>query len=381
MKKTILLFAAIMMAAVTFAQTPTVSASSVTFRFCETTTETISELVFPSEFPFTVTFSDGSQKTYQDFGTYIETTTNDRGCDNIVTVQLKQRKYVAPGLFSVAADKKVCFAKGNLQYCASPNGENITHATKDGTANGIWRMAENATDYVGGHSSMSYVLNGNVFEGGKQCSNNDRSANYTGWIDLFCYGCSGKNTSYQPYSTSVYSPYKNQKNEYDFGWYNAISNAGNQPGHWYMLTEKEWGYLLGSRKYNTTNGTISITNSGSNPYFQATIDGVNGCIIMADGFVKPQDITINISSTNTYTASQWEAIEKAGAIFLPKAGSYNNSSQYTSDKCYYLLHTDASTQGNVRYRWEVNNSNATNTSDATAEAVRLVIDPNDEILK
>ena len=73
------------------------------------------------------------------------------------------------------------FSKGNLQF----NAVQGTHKRADGTyAQGTWRFAEHQYDYIGQ-------------------SNDNRSATYPEWIDLFCWGTSGYNNKY-PYMTSYY---------------------------------------------------------------------------------------------------------------------------------------------------------------------------------
>ena len=130
------------------------------------------------------------------------------------------------GLFSVSANKKVYFSKGNLQYQASTN---------------TWRFAENQWDRIG-------------------TGNSNISSSNTGWIDLFGWGTSGYNhgaTCYQPWSTSTtcsnYYAYGSSTNHLynstgkaDWG-YNAILNGGNQEKQWRTLTggdNGEWEYLL-----------------------------------------------------------------------------------------------------------------------------------------
>ena len=51
---------------------------------------------------------------------------------------LAYARLATPGLFIVAANKKVIISQGNLQF----NPSQGTHATAEGTASGIWRFAE-----------------------------------------------------------------------------------------------------------------------------------------------------------------------------------------------------------------------------------------------
>ncbi len=59
--------------------------------------------------------------------------------------------------------------------------------------------------------------------------------------------------------------------------------------------------------------------------------GVNGLVLLPDDWNCPDGITFNagygshsFSSQNIYTASKWQKLEDAGAVFLPAAG-YRNS--------------------------------------------------------
>lgn len=185
------------------------------------------------------------------------------------------------GLFTINADgDQVWFSQGNLQYQASTN---------------TWRFAENQYDYVGS-------------------GNQNVSTTYSGWIDLFMWGTGNNPTlhdHYGDYSTFV-----------DWG-VNAISNGGNQPNMWRTLSSSEWDYILNTR-YNA-----------ANRYGWGTINGVEGLIFLPDTWSLPEGCSFtagyhtvyyggggyaNIWNTNSYTLSQWAAMESAGAVFLPTTG-------------------------------------------------------------
>ena len=89
--------------------------------------------------------------------------------------------------------------------------------------------------------------------------------------------------------------------------------------------------------------TFNYHETGSHGYFEdhytphcapATVEGTPGIVLIPDGYVQPSGIDLNFpgdivyqssvgvyhnldSVTNTYTASQWTAMEQAGAVFLP----------------------------------------------------------------
>ncbi len=243
------------------------------------------------------------------------------------------------GVFTVAEGKTVAFASGNLQY----NAVQGSHLRADGTkARGTWRFAEHQYDYIGE-------------------ANKNISETYDGWIDLFGWGTSGyDNTAndpaarrYQPWESTTsrvkldsvlncdmyditgectweytysnynyygYGPSTNMVSKnlrgmsanYDWGVYNAISNAGNQAGLWRTLTEAEWNYLLNTR----TNAQYL--------WSPATVNGVKGIIILPDNYKKPASITwtpkANNWTTNTYTVDEWQLLEDLGSVFLPASG-------------------------------------------------------------
>lgn len=220
------------------------------------------------------------------------------------------------GVFSVSADKKVVFSQGNLQYQASSK---------------TWRFAEHQWEYVGGKNT------GVVYENEEKCSNKLISDDYTGWIDLFGWGTGNaptkKTENYADYTTFT-----------DWG-INKISNGGNADSLWRTLTADEWKYLIRERPnadslftYARVNGKVGTTD--------VYIDGV---LLLPDDWVTPDGLTVKrllaagndvswktatISAwyeaewyeikvnepftLNSYSDSQWQQLEAAGAVFLPK---------------------------------------------------------------
>ena len=199
------------------------------------------------------------------------------------------------GLFTINANgNQVWFSQGNLQYKAST---------------GSWRFAINQYDYIGS-------------------ANSNISSTYSGWIDLFGWGTSGwncGNTYYRPWDSSTscsecYGPSGNYNltGSYansDWGYYNAISNGGNNSHFWRTLTIEEWEYVLYGR--NTSSGIL---------FAKACVNGVNGVIILPDNWNSGYYNLYNTNSysatysSNTLSASQWSNIEQNGAVFLPAAG-------------------------------------------------------------
>ena len=199
--------------------------------------------------------------------------------DEIIPVQVETNGAL-PGEFSVSANKKVKFSKGNLQY-----------------KNSTWQFAENQWDFQ-----------------------SSQSANYR---DKFAWG-----TGDDPARTGTTADYSTF---HDWGA-NPIANGGNEANMWRTLTMDEWVYLFHDR-----------TNA-SNLFALGTVKGLNGVIILPDNWVTPDSITFNpnrmgwysdsfgsaytINSTteytrNTYDETQWLTMQAHGAVFLPAVSEYN----------------------------------------------------------
>lgn len=229
---------------------------------------------------------------------------------------------VLPKLFSVSATQKVYFSRGNLQYKASTN---------------TWRFSINQYDFVG-------------------ADNSNISQSYNNWIDLFGWGTSGwnnGNTYYHPWDSDHSYSYYSYSNQYgprgsfnltgnyvnsDWGYYNAITNGGNNINAWRTLTSEEWNYILNTRS----------TVSGAR-YTKAQVNGCNGLILLPDDWNVSYYSLNSINSinsnfdSNVITSSQWIILEEAGAVFLPAAGvrqdykminNINTTGQYWSSSYF-----------------------------------------------
>ena len=276
-----------------------------------------------------------------------------------------------PGVFTVGAgtdgiegtadDKKVFFSKGNLQYRATADGtgSDLTHKTADGTKQGIWRFAEEQWHTVG--NGDAYF--GNVYEtiGGTSqlCTNmtgwntTDEEARrkYAGWIDMFpeCssgyvvnpWDCVYRDNYYGP--GPYYSMMNHKCHGYDatagtnweWGYYNAISNGGENPGIWRTPLKGEFDYLLITRK--TT--SLTIGNKNNVNAVGTIIENIPGIMIFPDNFTWPMglqnrftenDIIESFSNGGTlsyhtycndftisYMAFEFLQLEQKGVIFLP----------------------------------------------------------------
>lgn len=249
--------------------------------------------------------------------------------------------------FSVSTTKKVYFSQGNLQYQASTN---------------TWRFAQNQYDWIG-------------------VSNDNRSATYSGWIDLFAYGTSGYNLQY-PYLDLIEEdcPQINSDialTNYDWGVYNPISNGGNVAGEWRTLTRDEWSYLI----------------SRTGRHFLAKVNSERGLVLLPDTWVKPSGITITQQtsaqelpcSSNVFSLSQWKTLEEAGAVFIPitslpySTSSYPYSGRYWSgsaptSQLYFASYEQSNLTSNTRVGVSPTTTNTSNRERISSGAVRLVKD-------
>lgn len=259
------------------------------------------------------------------------------------------------GVFSVAANKKVRFSKGNLQYQASTE---------------TWRFAENQYDYVGD-------------------ANENISPTYDGWIDLFGWG-TGNHPTEASEDHDMYRSFS------DWG-VNVISNGGNTANLWRTLTKLEWLYLFCER-------------NGANQLFAlGTVNNTYGLIILPDDWVTPSGLDFTASTSNglvyqnfyastyygmgyasaqyenengnnfidnTYDEAQWNIMETAGAIFLPLAGvRYGTScARGNGNGCYWS--STVFTEYDANHLWFISNAVNPQDDDVTyaGQAVRLVQD-------
>ena len=250
---------------------------------------------------------------------------NNKETDRTITIGVTDDAYFAnfiptgalPGLFTVDSNgKQVCFSKGNLQF----------HTTEK-----IWQFAENQYDIA----ETSHD-NFNVSP--------DYAENSGKWIELFGWGTSGYNhraECYQPWSGTTlqsepekYYAYGNlYKNLYDDSgkadWgYNPISNGGNIENlGWRTLSQSQWDYLFNGR------------TDASLKWGLATVEGVHGMILLPDEFTDPKTnqstyctdgsfVSGNANkdwNTNSYSGTNWQAMQNAGAVLLPAAGALHTN--------------------------------------------------------
>ncbi len=207
---------------------------------------------------------------------------------------------VLTGVFSVSATKQVRFSKGNLQY---------TQSTQ------TWSFAAHQYDIIGtdnieGGTEQKDTVVGFYYKEG---------ANLSDKIDLFGWSGSTSSTKWGVGTSKDNTDYAGDL--VDWG-----KNIGDGKT-WYTLTSDEWSYLFGTRA--DADKLVGLARINLNA------DGTeyaNGIILLPDAWTCPAGVTFKsggFSETNngkayadnqTFTLSDWQKLESAGAIFLPASG-------------------------------------------------------------
>lgn len=196
-----------------------------------------------------------------------------------------------PGLFRISRTQQVYFSKGNLHYFK-----------------GNWSFAAHQWEYN--------------LEGNGEVPKADTKP-----MDFFGWGTSGWNSgaeAYLPTSDSQnymdYTPGGDPKADLtgayakaDWGVYNAISNGGNEPGLWRVLTVDEWLYVIRQRPHW---GDLSAT---------AIVEGIPGFILLPDNWDWKKwdgklDSRYGDFIHNVLSASDFEQFAQDGAVFFPGEG-------------------------------------------------------------
>ncbi len=260
------------------------------------------------------------------------------------------------GLFTInATGDKVFFSKGNLQWSYD-----------------TWRFAEHQYYTVGGASN-----------------NNTLSPTSNDWIDLFGWGTSGYDGK-NPYMVGgsdknygISGGFAIAGTNYDWGEYNAISNGGNLPGIWRVMSGKdgEWPYVMKNRT-NSTSGLPSGDNSSNARFTKATVCNVCGVILLPDGYLHPSDV--GVSGSPSYNVSgadyssfvvsdviDWGKMESSGAVFLPSAGYRDETTVYRVNSYMYYW---TSSCNNLSVAYYMNYSTSNEERRSLGCSVRLVQD-------
>ena len=218
--------------------------------------------------------------------------------------------------FSIAADKQVTFAPGNLQYTQSTN---------------TWGFAANQYEVI----ATDNVTGGTVSS--NQYGDSKLGEALADKIDLFCWSTEATNFGIMTSTSAGDYP----GSFVDWG----VNQIGNDaPNTWRTLSQEEWLYLL-----NTRTNASSLRGA-------AQVNGINGLIFLPDNWSCPSDVTFVpgyggygidfYASHQTFTAEQWSKLEAAGAVFLPAAGNRGGTNAYDAQFCgYYWSATEGGNNG------------------------------------
>lgn len=264
-----------------------------------------------------------------------------------------------PGVFTVGGGKKVRFSQGNLQY---------TQSTK------TWSFAAHQYDMIGYGNVTGGSVRSNPFFGEYKYGNAlADKIDLFGWsgstaVAKWGVSISQEDGFYEDEYGYIEDYYDEESNAYsgDFAdWgQNAISNGGNKANRWRTLTSAEWLYLIKGRP------------NASSLQGVASVNGVNGLILLPDGWKQPAGIPFKSGFAETrsntaygvyqsFTSSEWQRMESAGAVFLPASGRrrgtdvlhvgdygryWSATPSYESDASYLSFYSDeAGMDGYVRY--------------------------------
>ena len=123
--------------------------------------------------------------------------------------------------------------------------------------------------------------------------------------------------------------------------YAQFSDWGDRlPGGWRTMSHAEWRYLLFDR------------NEAGSKRATATVNGVQGLILLPDSVVLPPDIRFYPGAAgwnrNNYTDSQWQDMEEAGVAFIPAAG-YRKGSKSMLEGVYGFYWSSTSFGSELAY--------------------------------
>ena len=188
---------------------------------------------------------------------------------------------------------QISFSQGNLQYRQSDN--TYRFALSQYTILGAQNKTALETIDAGGNTSV--------------------------YIDLFGWG-----TGTAPYFHST----NDTSYPVFYEWGNEPITNGNSAIPWRTLTDKEWRWL------------VKMRTNAEKLFALGKVNGVNGLILLPDEWETPSGLDFKPSTSrgleyssvdcyintyennfthNTYSVSDWDRMEQAGAVFLPAATS------------------------------------------------------------
>lgn len=217
-----------------------------------------------------------------------------------------------PALFSIGENQQVYFSRGNLQYRPM---------------DGKWRLAP---------QQYHHCLEGQTNVG-------EDYANWQGedkWTDFFYFGAWIEGCNPNKTVDQNKQPISIDEN-------GLLIGTCAFGAEWSVPTNDEWAYLLEKRADadQKSGGAIIIIDSQNN----ITAEGF---VILPDDWNMPEGVPPFIGDyegkystdiPNSYTVEEWNKMESAGAVFLPKVGQFWQSE--SSMKGMFCYQTSTSTYG------------------------------------
>ena len=300
---------------------------------------------------FTITVSVGEGTNYE------------AAADQTVTVSLADIQLI-PGVFTIGVGKTVKFTRGNLRATGT------TASTP--TSGWTWSLSPCQYSYVSDDGANQFV------------SETGGTISVDGPVDLFGWvGASSSWTGVRQYGNTSS---KNVDAVDGFGnvddealksdWGNTVS------GGYRTLTIEEWRYLFEERP------------GADQKWASVKVNGRSGMLILPDSFTDPKTNT-STHEANTdgsfvpgegwnphpslyLTNGDWEAMEAAGAVFLPNTAFrewWNDDLSIVNDMCGYYWSSTSS--GAISAYYVYFNTRAAifaSASRSQGHAVRLVKD-------
>lgn len=254
-----------------------------------------------------------------EFGGY--TRANYAVCVRLVSTQTTADRNLLAGSFSVAANKKVRFTKGNLYW----NGSTFAFEAN---------QTDSQTQFTSKHVSHFY------------------------WT---------KNTCFLPYAKDYNYYIQSTSSKFFCGEENPLTVEGTSG--LYALTKDEWLYILNSR--NQTNRCA-----------KARVNNVPGVLIFPDNYngtttgtgintENTDDVYFPAESINTEI---WSAMESAGVVFLPLTDHRQSDIVFDSDEYIRYWSSTLNTNDAVQafYIQSLSFSSSLANRDDHALPIRLV---------
>ncbi|MBQ9214966.1 MAG: hypothetical protein IJ150_13665 [Bacteroidales bacterium] len=190
-----------------------------------------------------------------------------------------------------------------------------------------------------------------------------------------------KNKTYF-FSNSQYKVFTSNNDTTDLFEYKGYENFFNEGCQWRLLTAQEWAFLLFERQNAFNLSTF------------ATINSKKGFLLLPDDFklsktlkiktlaetktkkVSDKETTldkkVDLFLTNNFNTSEWEELEKLGAVFLPFSGKkIKNNSPFYDEGAYWI---DSEEEHYATFSSQYYSSYCGCCKNVCSFSVRLVVD-------